>query len=405
LHTIGQQLDRIEEKISPTSTKIEKPLILLPEKRKSLGLKPKSQKNIEKIEEMLSELKIGQASSSKTITPISQQFSDSDSISSHDSTDSDIRVLEIFFGKTDLEPKLQRIFDNSKPFNITKNWYSRPTPPYLQFEERFLQSQFSVSSDKIYEWNIDGLSEQELLNKMNHMSMVANAYDTNQNLSQSEIVDLLATGFSGTLRNWWDKHLTEESREDIRKAVKKTEDGLPIFYEKVGRGEPDCVNTLIYTIIKHFVGTPSNITSRISDYLNNLRCPTMSDYRWYQDVFLSRVMFRSDSQKPYWKEKFIDGLPSLFAHKVKDELIDANTGLIDYEKLTYGDLFSTVKKLGIKMCIDQKMIRQQLKMLRRAKYEMGNFCEQFGLPPIAPSRENRKKSDKSFQKETHSILQ
>jgi hypothetical protein len=116
-----------------------------------LGLKPKSQKNIEKIEEMLSELKIGQASSSKTITPISQQFSDSDSISSHDSTDFDIRVLEKKFGKTDLEPKLQRIFDNSKPFNIVKNWYSRLTLPDLQFEERLLQSQFSVSSEKIYE--------------------------------------------------------------------------------------------------------------------------------------------------------------------------------------------------------------------------------------------------------------
>jgi hypothetical protein len=46
------------------------------------------------------------------------------------------------------------------------------------------------------------LSEQELLNKMNHMSMVAIAYDANQNLSQSEIVDLLAIGFSGTLRSW-----------------------------------------------------------------------------------------------------------------------------------------------------------------------------------------------------------
>jgi hypothetical protein len=43
------------------------------------------------------------------------------------------------------------------------------------------------------------------------------------------------------------------------------------------------------------------------------------------------------------------------------------------------------------MCIDQKMIRQQLKNAKRAKYEMGNFCEQFGLSPIAPSRENRKK--------------
>jgi LEA14-like dessication related protein len=65
------------------------------------------------------------------------------------------------------------------------------------------------------------------------MSMVANTYDTNQNLSQSEIVDLLATGFSSTLRNWWDKHLTKGSREDIRKAVKKTEDGLPIYDEKI----------------------------------------------------------------------------------------------------------------------------------------------------------------------------
>ena len=129
--------------------------------------------------------------------------------------------------------------------------------------------------------------------------MVANVYDTNQNLSQFEIVDLLVTGFSDTLRNWWNKHLIEGSREDIRKAVKKTEDDLPIFYEKIGRGEPDCVNTLIYTIIKHFSGTPSNIATRISDYLNNLRCPTMSDYRWYQDVFLSLVMVRSDSQKLY----------------------------------------------------------------------------------------------------------
>ena len=145
-----------------------------------------------------------------------------------------------------------------------------------------------------------------------------------------------------------------------------TEDGLPIFDEKIGRGEPDYVNTLIYTIIKHFVGTPSNIATRIFDYLNNLRCPTMFDYRWYQDVFLSCVMVRFDSQKPYQKEKFIDRLPSLFAHKVKDELINTTTEMIDYEGLTYGDLFSIVKKLGIKMCIDQKMIRQQLKNAKKS---------------------------------------
>ena len=65
----------IEDKISPTS--VEKPLNSLPEKRKSLGLKTNSQKNIERIEKKLSDLKIEQpgiSNPSKTILPISQQF-------------------------------------------------------------------------------------------------------------------------------------------------------------------------------------------------------------------------------------------------------------------------------------------------------------------------------------------
>ena len=42
----------------------------------------------------------------------------------------------------------------------------------------------------------------------------------------------------------------------------------------------------------------------------------MSNYKWYQDAFISKVMLRNDSLKPYGKDKFIDGLPHLFAHKV-----------------------------------------------------------------------------------------
>ena len=116
---------------------------------------------------------------------------------------------------------------------------------------------------------------------MNHMSMVANAYVTNHNLDCGEIFDLLTTGFSGTLCHRLDKYMTEDSRESIKNSVKKDDNGMPIFYERLGRGIPDGVNTLIYTIIKHFIGTPSNIASRISDYLNNLRCSSMSDYGWY----------------------------------------------------------------------------------------------------------------------------
>ena len=117
--------------------------------------------------------------------------------------------------------------------------------------------------------------------------MVANSYITNHSLTQTQVVDLLVTGFTGMLHSWWEKHLTEQSRNEIRNAVKKDEGGIPLFDEHLGQGVPDAVNTLLFTIIEPFIGTPSNVTTRIHDQLSNLRCPTLSDFRWYKDVFLS----------------------------------------------------------------------------------------------------------------------
>jgi hypothetical protein len=131
--------------------------------------------------------------------------------------------------------------------------------------------------------------------------------------------------------------------------------------------------------------TPSNITSRIHDQLSNLKCPTMSDFRWYEDVFISRVMLREDSNKSFWKEKFINGLPNLFAHKIRTVLSNSN-GIIDYDTLTYGDIISTIKQEGLKMCIEQKIAKQQNDNKRNVKYEMRNFYEQYGILSIAPSQ-------------------
>ncbi|KAG2689260.1 hypothetical protein I3760_09G132400 [Carya illinoinensis] len=300
--------------------------------------------------------------------------SDDDVSLSDNSLVQKIDLLEKEFQGLQVEkPELARIYSRDiKPIGLTKNWYSRPTPPDLQYEERGSHSQFSVSTDQMYEWNIDGFSKKEILNTLNRMSMVAIAYYNNK-LSQPKIVDILTHGFSGMLRAWWDKHLTVKDRETIRLAIKKDEE------------------------VKHFVGTPSNITNRISDYLNNLRCNKMSDYHWYKDVFMSCVMLREDSQKPYWKEKFIDRLPRLFAIKVKDSLTDI-TGYLNYDNYTYGDIVSMIQKLGISMCNDQRMIAQQMKDKKKAKYVMGNFCEQFGLPPIAPSVQRRKNPVRSFIK-------
>ena len=42
-----------------------------------------------------------------------------------------------------------------------------------------------------------------------------------------KIIDLLVTGFSGKLKSWWEKHLTEESRDLIQNSVKRDKEGNP----------------------------------------------------------------------------------------------------------------------------------------------------------------------------------
>ena len=96
------------------------------------------------------------------------------------------------------------------------------------------------------------------------------------------------------LKSWWNKYFTKDMHEDIQNVVQVDVNDFPIFDEDIGTSKPDGINTLILTIIKHLIETPTNIHSRIHDQLINLTCPTLSDFRWYKDGFTSRVMLRDD---------------------------------------------------------------------------------------------------------------
>lgn len=43
----------------------------------------------------------------------------------------------------------------------------------------------------------------------------------------------------------------------------------------------------------------------------------MPDFRWYKDTFLPKLYQLLDPNQEFWKEKFISGLPPLFAKKVR----------------------------------------------------------------------------------------
>ena len=62
-----------------------------------------------------------------------------------------------------------------------KNWYPKPTPPDLQFEERHTFVNSSYSPDLIYEWNIDGMSEYEIINLLHEMTLLTNVYKNHGN--------------------------------------------------------------------------------------------------------------------------------------------------------------------------------------------------------------------------------
>ena len=135
--------------------------------------KTSQSKTFEVVEKMFFDLKVKTESTSRNGKEIvSDENTNYDIVSS-------VSAKKIFY---DDLPEIKRFVGNPKPMSFTKNWYSRPTPPDMQFEERAFQTQFSVFANKLYEWNIDGLSEQKIINKMSHMSMVSIAHQNNHDL-------------------------------------------------------------------------------------------------------------------------------------------------------------------------------------------------------------------------------
>src|SRR5262249_26429596 len=148
------------------------------------------------------------------------------------------------------------------------------------------------------------------------MTMVANAYRTQTNAPDKAIVEILIVEFSGQLKGWWDYYITRAQKLEILNSVKMNEENEPILDQNQQPIE-NAVATLIFTISVHFVGDPTHIKDKNLELLSNLKCKKLSDFTWYNDTFLSRIMLRDDSNQPFWKEKFLVELLILLGEKVR----------------------------------------------------------------------------------------
>ena len=133
----------VEKSISEKSVfvKTKKPLIDLPSQKENVMFKTSQSKTLEIFEKMLSDLKVKiEGTSKSTACTISRNEKE---IVSDENTNFDIvsSVSAKMIFDDDL-PKIKRFVGNPKPMSFTKNWYSRPTSPDMQFEERSFQTQF-----------------------------------------------------------------------------------------------------------------------------------------------------------------------------------------------------------------------------------------------------------------------
>ena len=270
-------------------------------------------------------------------------------------------------------------------------YYPRPTPQDVLHEEQEYILNNSYSGKNIYEWNLDGYTERQIYS-MTHRMMMYSTIARNAGNDDKKIANMLIAGFTGQLKGWWDNYLSIQDQQIILNTV-KTEDGVNVS---------KAVYTLMVNIIEHFTGRWSDNSENIRSLLNGLRCRTLTSFRWYKDTFLSRVMELRDCNSVYWKSKFIDGLPNLFADRVKKQLRNSNS-TIPYEEYTYGKLIGTCIQEGLSLCNDIKLNHQIKTQHLNEKKQLGQFCDQFGIETPKSKGKHKKefKSKKPFVKQKY----
>jgi len=160
-------------------------------------------------------------------------------------------------------------------------------------------------------------------------------------------------------------------------------------------GEEAATGLLIHTITLHFLGNFKEEQATAKSILINLRFPTLIDYRWYKDIFLTNVLKREDGLQQFWKERFIVGLPKLFGERILSKLRqNFATNDIPFNMLSFGQLFGMVKSEGLNLCNEIKLQSEYGSERAQSLKEMGNFYKAFGVTKIEAPSTVRKRLNK-----------
>lgn len=99
--------------------------------------------------------------------------------------------------------------------------------PNMAFKERIFDrlNQAIFSDQCVFECNIDGELEHNIIRKLQEIDMVTTAYMYKGHANKSVAYALFA-GFSRQLKGWWDHYLKEHETQFILNAIKVESEDL-----------------------------------------------------------------------------------------------------------------------------------------------------------------------------------
>ncbi|KAG9450458.1 hypothetical protein H6P81_010423 [Aristolochia fimbriata] len=273
-----------------------------------------------------------------------------------------------------LEKFLEKI--GSRQINTLpeKQTYQQSLPSYSQ-AVNVKQEQSRV----IYEWNIDNPTPKKVQDTIHRMLIYSNVCRS-RGMTEPIVVNQIVAGLSGDLYGWWYNYLDEPYRNHILYAVKTDASGAPLL-DSEDKPISDAVMSLLASIVSNFSWDPSRQTETTKYLLHNIRCRTLTDLNWYITTFRSRVMTLPDAANPYWKQRFIEGLPTQFATKVKEGLRQNPNEEVNWNSLHYGHLQAACTQQGLALCNDLRL-KKQLKQDHISAKTLGEFCKQFAFDPV-----------------------
>lgn len=240
---------------------------------------------------------------------------------------------------------INKLILKAQPTFSIKAYYQRHSPLDLQLKDNDYMNATTYDSKSVVEWNIDGMSEYQIVKILKHVTMFATTY-RNRGNTDDKIACAIVSHFVGQLQGWWDRYLTRENKNFVLNATRVESEepkGMIQVWIRCSK-YTDLYNFTV--LLLYLVGSTGIQQDSSHKQLINLHCPTSHTSNGIQMSSYQKMTVRMISGKRSSFQAFPLCLLIRFAPSW-----DKHNDMIPYSQYNYGELIAKIIAEGLSLCI------------------------------------------------------